>query len=103
MRLKYYYDLRSNTEVEMATTLTSKGQVTIPKKVRDAVGLKPGDHVDFVVGDSGDVVLRRAGPESRSPTPDPDRFQKVRGCADYKWPSTHEYMKFIRGDDYDQD
>lgn len=86
----------------MATTLTSKGQVTIPKRVREALGLKPGDDVDFVVGDSGEVVLRRAGQAGR-PTPDPDRFEKVRGSADYKWPSTHEYMKFIRGDDYDQD
>ena len=87
----------------MATTITTKGQVTIPKKVRDALGLKPGDDVDFVVGDSGEVVVRRAGPESGRPTPDPDRFEKVRGCADFKFPSTDEYMKFIRGDDYDQD
>ena len=87
----------------MATTLTSKGQVTIPKRVRDAVGLKPGDDVDFFVGDSGEVVLRRAGTESVRPTPDPDRFEKVRGSADFKWPSTDEYMKFIRGDDYGQD
>ena len=34
----------------MATTITTKGQVTIPKRVRDALGLKPGDDVDFVVG-----------------------------------------------------
>lgn len=89
----------------MATTLTSKGQVTIPKRVRDALGLHPGDGVDFVVGESGEAVLRRAGPESvaKVSVPDPDRFEKVRGSADYKWPSTHEYMKFIRGDDYDQD
>jgi antitoxin PrlF len=87
----------------MATTITVKGQVTIPKRVREAVGLKPGDEVDFVVGDSGEVVLRRAGSETGRPTPDPDRFEKVRGSFDYKWGSTHEYMKFIRGDDYDQD
>ncbi len=87
----------------MATTITTKGQVTIPKRVRDALGLKPGDDVDFVVGDSGEAVLRRAGPVSGRPTPDPDRFEKVRGCADYKWPSTDEYMKFIRGEDYGQD
>jgi AbrB family looped-hinge helix DNA binding protein len=87
----------------MATTITTKGQVTIPKRVRDAVGLKPGDNVDFIIGDSGEVVLRRAGPESGRPTPDPDRFEKVRGTAFHKWPSTDEYMKFIRGDDYGQD
>jgi antitoxin PrlF len=102
MRLEYYYKQCSNTEVDMATTITVKGQVTIPKRVREAVGLKPGDEVDFVVGDSGEVVLRRAASESARPTPDPDRFEKARGSADFKWGSTHEYMKFIRGDDYDQ-
>jgi antitoxin PrlF len=87
----------------VATTITVKGQVTIPKRVRDALGVKPGDEVDFVLGDGGEVVVRRASAVSARPTPDPDRFEKVRGCADYKWPSTDEYMKFIRGDDYGQD
>ncbi len=87
----------------MATTITVKGQVTIPKRVRDALGVKPGDEVDFVLGDGGEVVVRRASPHSGRPTPDPDRFEKARGSFDYKWGSTHEYMPFIRGDDYDQD
>lgn len=39
--------------------LTSKGQVTIPQHIRDALGLRPGTHVVFdVVGDS--VRIRRA-------------------------------------------
>ena len=29
-------------------TMTSKGQVTIPKEVRDALGLEPGTKIDFV-------------------------------------------------------
>lgn len=32
----------------MATKITSKGQVTVPKAVRDHMGLRPGDTVDFV-------------------------------------------------------
>ncbi|MGI8610447.1 MAG: AbrB/MazE/SpoVT family DNA-binding domain-containing protein [Candidatus Dormibacteria bacterium] len=32
----------------MATTITSKGQVTVPKRVRDRMGLRPGDQVDFI-------------------------------------------------------
>jgi antitoxin PrlF len=39
-------------------TVTSKGQVTIPKEVRDALGIKPHDRIDFVVED-GYATLRR--------------------------------------------
>jgi antitoxin PrlF len=38
--------------------LTSKGQTTIPKDVRDAIGLKPGDRMYFSVLSNGTVVLR---------------------------------------------
>lgn len=38
--------------------LTSKGQTTIPKPVREALQLKPGDRIDFIVEDNGRVVLR---------------------------------------------
>ena len=38
-------------------TLTSKGQITIPKKVREALGLRPGDQVDFEVME-GEARLR---------------------------------------------
>ena len=33
----------------MAATITSKGQVTIPKRVRDQLGLKAGSKVEFVL------------------------------------------------------
>lgn len=42
-----------------ATTLTSKGQVTIPKDVREALGLKPFDRVRFWV-EGGEARLRKA-------------------------------------------
>lgn len=41
-------------------TLTSKGQLTLPKKVREVLKVKPGDQVDFVVGVEGDVQVRAA-------------------------------------------
>ena len=34
----------------MSTTVTRKGQVTIPKAVRDRLNLKPGSAVDFELG-----------------------------------------------------
>lgn len=40
-------------------TLTSKGQVTIPKEVRDKLDLEAGDQLDFVVSDDGSVRLRK--------------------------------------------
>ncbi len=39
-------------------TITSKGQVTIPKDVRDALHLQPGDRVSFVVRDDAVVEMR---------------------------------------------
>ena len=44
----------------MITTLTVKGQVTIPKPIRDAMGLTPGTSIDFAVNRSGEVVLHKA-------------------------------------------
>lgn len=42
-------------------TLTSKGQVTIPKEVRERLNLATGDRVDFVIEADGSVRLRRLG------------------------------------------
>jgi AbrB family looped-hinge helix DNA binding protein len=39
-------------------TLTSKGQVTIPKAVREHLGLDTGARVDFVIDSDGTVVLK---------------------------------------------
>jgi antitoxin PrlF len=38
-------------------TLTTKGQVTIPLEVRQRLGLKAGDRIEFQLGPAGDVVL----------------------------------------------
>ena len=40
----------------MHATMTSKGQVTVPKPLRDKLGLKPGDGIDFLLED-GDVRI----------------------------------------------
>lgn len=41
-------------------TLTSKGQLVIPKPIRDYLHLHPGDRLDFMVQESGDVLMRPA-------------------------------------------
>jgi antitoxin PrlF len=46
-------------EFEEISTLTNKGQTTVPKSVRKALGLVAGDKIAFYVGEAG-VSLRRA-------------------------------------------
>ena len=47
-------------ENEMPTdaTLTSKGQTTIPKEIRDGLGMKPGDRMTFTLMPDATVVMR---------------------------------------------
>ena len=74
----------------MATTVTSKGQVTIPKPVRDRLGIVPGSRVQFELAEDGRVVLvNLAHPRPVS------RFEKLRGIAG-PGPSTDEIMAMLR-------
>ena len=78
----------------MTTTITVKGQVTVPKHIRDALGLVPGTQVGFALNDEGDVVLRAAQRQRGQPA---DRFEAARGKADVKW-RTQDLMKLLRAD-----
>jgi AbrB family looped-hinge helix DNA binding protein len=49
-----------------AATVTSKGQITIPKEVRERLKLKAGDRVVFVVQSDNDVVLKPAKTDIRT-------------------------------------
>ncbi len=64
-----------------ATKITSKGQITLPKVVRDRMGLRPGDRIEFVEED-GVYRLRKVVGESP--------FAKWRG-----------YLKHLEGQDPD--
>lgn len=77
----------------MATTVTSKGQVTIPKRVRELLGIESGSAVDFEVTPEGDVILRHGKRKVRRPT---RRFAQLRGKATVKM-STDEIMALTRG------
>ncbi len=79
----------------MSTVLTSKGQVTIPKQIRDALHLAPGSVVDFAVNDAGEIVIHK---QENVRAGQPDRFDAARGRADIKW-RTDELMALLRGDD----
>jgi antitoxin PrlF len=77
----------------MPTTLTVKGQVTIPKAVRDHLGLRAGSRVSFERRADGEIVLRPVGsarPRGASP------FGRLRGRATVKM-STHQIMALTRG------
>lgn len=78
----------------MPTPLTSQGQVTIPKKICDALGLTPGCSVDFAVNTEGDVVIYKVGAR---PSRKGDRFDAARGKADVKW-RTEDLMALLRGE-----
>jgi AbrB family looped-hinge helix DNA binding protein len=73
------------------TTLTSKGQVTIPKAVRDLLGLKPGAEVTFELESDGRVVVRANSP-ARAKT----AFARLRGTAKGSL-TTDQIMALTRG------
>lgn len=77
------------------STVTSKGQVTIPKRVRERLGLQPGDKVSFELDAEGYVRLVNA----EAPLPSaPSRFAKVRGTLKTGM-TTDEIMKLLRPED----
>lgn len=73
------------------TRMTAKGQVTIPKRLRDYLGLKPGAEVEFIVRSDGQVAL-----ETNEKRPK-GRFDALRGTLDLGM-TTDEFMRFLRGD-----
>lgn len=79
----------------MSTTLTTKGQVTIPKHIRDALNLTPGGAVDFALNDAGQVIVQPAKPQKAKRAM--DRFEAARGKATVKW-RTDDLMKLLRGE-----
>ncbi|KXF77203.1 AbrB family transcriptional regulator [Paramesorhizobium deserti] len=76
----------------MATKATAKGQVTIPKAVRDYLGITPGTEVVFRRNADGQIVIARADGKKI-----PSRFEKALGHAG-PGPTTDELMELLRGE-----
>jgi len=79
--------------------VTSKGQVTIPKHIRQRTGILPGTSVEFTEK-NGEVRLRKAS-RHRSRAKKDEEFeaylQKFKGTLDLGM-STDEYMELLRGE-----
>lgn len=58
--------------------VTTKGQVTIPKEIRDALGIKSGDEITFEESDSGYEIRKKAPTTAEGSDP----FEKYRDSAD---------------------
>ena len=76
----------------MATNVTSKGQVTIPKPIRDLLAIRRGDAVEFELAADGRVVLVKV--DGGRPV---SRFEALRGRAGAGL-STDQIMALTRGD-----
>jgi AbrB family looped-hinge helix DNA binding protein len=88
----------SITEDEVATNVTVKGQVTLPKAVREAAKIRPGDRVNVRVRPEGGVIIEaeaavKSAEAYMSRLEDMSRRQPIRGF------STEEIMRMTRGED----
>jgi AbrB family looped-hinge helix DNA binding protein len=85
--------------------VTVKGQVTIPKEIRDRMGIGPGSEVDFV-SDEGGVRLV-ATDENLSGEESAHRFRemlgRMAGTLDLGGMTTDEYIEWLRGPREDLD
>ena len=78
----------------MTMRTNTKGQVTIPKKLRDEVGIYPETEVQFGLIDGG-LIIRSLKSKAEQMQ---EALDSVVGIATGKWQSTDAYMDLIRGE-----
>jgi AbrB family looped-hinge helix DNA binding protein len=79
-----------------SSTLTIKGQVTIPKRLRDYLGLSPGDKVGFEYTEDGAVRIVAPRKPGHGKGRKASRFSALRGTRKSGM-STDEIMNLLRG------
>jgi AbrB family looped-hinge helix DNA binding protein len=78
--------------------ITSKGQVTIPKEIRDKFGFLPGTEVEFVPDDHGITVRKVVGGRRRGEEI-VKHLREAGRRADFNM-TTEEIMRLTRGEDW---
>ncbi|HEX2172150.1 MAG TPA: AbrB/MazE/SpoVT family DNA-binding domain-containing protein [Dehalococcoidia bacterium] len=63
MNLLYYHRKTTDVGCQGKVAVTSKGQITLPKQVRDALGLVPGSQIEFEIERDKVNLRKRVSPE----------------------------------------
>jgi AbrB family looped-hinge helix DNA binding protein len=77
--------------------VTEKGQVTIPKEIRDRLKIGPGSEVDFIADDKGARLVVVAEGRSVSDDDFETWLNSVTGTFDTQGMTSDEYMEWLRG------
>jgi AbrB family looped-hinge helix DNA binding protein len=79
--------------------VTEKGQVTIPKNIRDHLGIKPGSEVEFIVSEGVVTLVSLEGDEAAERRAESIRAwaDRVAGTMDLDGMTTDEFMELLRG------
>ncbi|CCJ08824.1 AbrB/MazE/SpoVT family DNA-binding domain-containing protein [Methylocystis sp. SC2] len=90
----------------MSTKVTIKGQVTLPKAVREAAGIRPGDRVSVRARPEGGVLVERSDTGEADPAAlkaARSKIERALAALDRKGvkfrTTTDEWMRLLRGDD----
>ncbi|UVK42265.1 AbrB/MazE/SpoVT family DNA-binding domain-containing protein [Mesorhizobium sp. AR07] len=85
--------------------VTTKGQVTIPKQIRDHLGIGPGSEVEFVATEEGArlVAVNENLSEEEAARRFSDVLDRMEGTLDLGGMTTDEYMEWLRGPREDLD
>ena len=77
----------------MTTTISSKGQITVPVEIREALGLAPGTRIDIQLGPSGTFLATKAKEESFFA-----KFKGIAGNRKLPYADSNTAMDLLRGE-----